>query len=397
MKPLAGIRVLDLSRLLPGPYATMLLADLGAEVIKIESPMLGDYVRLTPPFITQPETGATISGHFVMLNRNKKSVALNFRNARGKEIFLRLARDADILIESYRAGATDKWGIGYAMLRAINPRLVYCSLSGYGQSGPYANRAGHDLNYLALSGLLAANGTVHAPVPPVVQIADLSGGMLAAIGCLAAIVQRAQTGAGMFLDISLFDGALSWAGAVLGAAHAAGKKIARGKMELNGGMACYNVYATRDDQFITFAAIEPNFWNAFCQAVAREDLIARAYEYDAVAEVAAIFKTKSRAEWLTFFETIDACIEPVREFSDVFSDPHIRHRQLISELNVPGFGKIPQVGSVFVFGEKNSAPPPQLGEHTREVLQKLALDDAEIERLEKAGVIKTLATREKKE
>ncbi len=389
MKPLDGIRVLDLSRLLPGPYCTMLLADLGAEIIKIETPGLGDYMRLIPPFIEDKVTGEKIGAAYLMVNRNKKSVALNFRNVRGKEIFMRLIRDADVFIESFRPGQVDRWGIGYAALRAINPRLVYCSLSGYGQSGPYKDRAGHDLNYIALNGLLAANGAAGGPpIPPAVQIADLSGGMLAAISILAALISRDKAGAGQYLDVSLFDGALSWAGTMIGGAYAAGKPTVRGEMQLNGGMACYNVYETRDGQFITIGAIEPHFWSAFCKAIGRDDLNARQQEAAAVPDVAAVIRTRALDEWLALFQTMDACIEPVRDFSAVFDDPHIRHRGLIAQLDVPGIGKIPQIGSVFVFAQNAPTPPPRLGEHTREVLTRLKLGDAEIAQLEKAGVIK---------
>ncbi len=371
----------------------MLLADLGAEVIKIESPLIGDYMRLIPPFITHPETGEKISAPYLMVNRNKKSVALNFRNARGKEIFFRLVRDADVLIESFRPGAVARWGVGYDDVRVVNPRLVYCSLSGYGQAGPYVDRAGHDLNYIALTGLLAANGAANgAPIPPAAQVADLAGGMLAVISILSALVGRQKSGAGQYLDVSLFDSALSWAGTIIGGSHAAGKKIERGKLQLNGGMACYNVYETRDGEFITLGAIEPHFWNAFCKAVGRADLSPRAYDFEPIADVAAIFKTKTRAEWLALFATVDACIEPVRDYSEVFSDPHVRHRKLIAEIGVPGLGKIPQIGSVFVFASNPSTSPPRLGEHTRAVLEGLALGDLEIAELEKAGIIKSGGT-----
>ncbi|MBI4789373.1 MAG: CoA transferase [Chloroflexi bacterium] len=390
MRPLEGIRVLDLSRLLPGPYGTMLLADLGAEVIKIETPGLGDYMRLIPPFVEDSNTGTMVSTAYLMVNRNKKSVALNFRNKRGKEILMRLARDVDVVFETFRPGAAQRWGIGYEALRAINPRIVYCSLSGYGQDGPYKDRAGHDLNYLALTGLLAANGASGGPpIPPAAQIADLGGGMLAAISILAALVGRNRTGEGQYLDVSLYDAALSWAGTMVGAAYVAGKERAPGRMQLNGGMACYNVYETKDGQFITLGAIEPHFWAAFCKAVARPDLDARQLEFEAIPEVAAVFKSRTRDEWLEMFKTIDACIEPVCDFSTVFDNPQVKHRGLIAQLDVPGIGKVAQVGSVFVFAERGNAPPPQQGEHTREVLGRLGLGELEIRDLEEAGVIKS--------
>lgn len=382
--PLSGIRILDLSRLLPGPYATMLLADLGAEVIKIETPGLGDYMRIIPPFVKDARTGEDIGAAFLMVNRNKLSVALNFRNKRGKEIFLRLVQTADVVVETFRPGAAEKWGIGYAALHALNPRLVYCSLSGYGQTGPYRDRAGHDLNYIALAGLLTANGVAGGPpIPPAVQIADLSGGMLAAIAMLAALIGREKTGVGQFLDVSLFEGALSWASTMIGGTYAAGKPVERGKMQLNGGMACYNVYETRDGKFITLGAIEPHFWSAFCKAVGREDLNPRQQEFEAVKDVAAIFKTRTFDEWLELFKNVDACIEPVREFAETLDDPQVRHRGLVTEI-----GGIKQIGSVFVFAGNRNAPPPRQGEHTRKVLQGIGLSDEEIAELNQAEVIK---------
>ncbi len=387
---LEGIQILDLSRLLPGPYCTMLLGDLGAKVIKIETPGIGDYMRLIPPFIEDSATGEAISTAFVMVNRNKKSVALNFRNARGKEIFFRLVQEADVILESFRPGAVDRWGIGYEAIRAINPRIVYCSLSGYGQDGPYRTRAGHDLNYLALAGVVAANGPLGGPpIPLAVQVADLSGGMLAAISILAALVGRGQTGMGQYLDVSLFEASLSWASTMIGATFAAGNKTEPGKMQLNGGMACYNVYETQDGQYLTLGAIEPHFWAAFCKAVGRSDLDARAYDADAVPAVAAIFKTRTRDEWLTFFEGIDACIEPVRGFEETMQDPHLRHRGLIQQIQVPGDGTVSQIGSVFVFSKRQATPPPALGEQTREVLRGIGIGDEELTSLEERGVIKS--------
>ena len=386
MKPLEGIRVLDLSRLLPGPYCTMLLADLGAEVIKIETPGLGDYLRVIPPYVRAPVTGEEVSAAFQLINRNKKSVALNFRNKRGQAVLLRLVKNADVIVEAFRPGAADRWGIGYEPIRAVNPRIVYCSLSGYGQRGPYRARAGHDLNYIALAGLLAANGAVGGPpIPPGVQIADLSGAMFAALSILAALVGRAHAGAGQYLDVSLFDGALSWAGTIIGGAYAAGAKIARGTMQLNGGMACYNVYQTRDGKYLTIGAIEPHLWAAFCKAVGREDLTARGQEYDAISEVAAIIQTRPLAEWIEFAKTVDACIEPVRDFGETLNDPHARARGLVAEI-----GGLKQIGSVFTFSEIVPTPAPRQGQHTRAVLREIGLSDEEIGELEKAEVIKSI-------
>ncbi len=385
MKPLQGIRVIDLTRLLPGPYCTMLLADLGAEVIKIETPGLGDYMRVIPPLMRDPLTGEPVNATFLLINRNKQSVALNFRHPQGKTVLLRLAQTADVFIESFRPGAASRWGIGYEHLRECNPRLVYCSLSGYGQNGPYRERAGHDLNYIALAGLLAVNGTAGGPpVPPGVQIADLSGGMLATIAILAALVARTRTGAGQYLDVSLFDGALSWAGTMIGGAYATGAPLERGRMQLNGGMACYNVYETRDGKYLTIAAIEPHLWASFCKGVGREDLIARAQEMDAIPEVAAIIRSRTLDEWLTLAQTLDACIEPVRDFGETLNDPQVRARGLVNDV-----GGIPHISSVFTFAHVPPTPAPRQGQHTRRVLQHLGMSEEEINALEKDNIIKT--------
>jgi crotonobetainyl-CoA:carnitine CoA-transferase CaiB-like acyl-CoA transferase len=384
MRPLEGIRILDLSRLLPGPYCTMLLADLGAEVLKLETPGLGDFARIIPPFITNPANGEQVGATFWAVNRNKKSVALNFRNQRGKQVFFRLARDVDVIVESFRAGQAEKWGIGYEAVRAVNPGIVYCSLSGYGQTGPYKDHSGHDLNYLSLSGLLAASGLPDgAPIPPAVQVADLSGAMLAAIAILATLIGRGKTGAGQYLDISLFDGALSWASTIVGGTFSAGGTIERGKMQLSGGLPCYNVYETREGMHLTLAAIEPHFWSTFCKTVGREDLTPRQQDISAIPEVSAIFKTRTLDEWLAVFSTLDACVEPVREYAEVFNDPHIKHRGLITQ-----FGNLPQVGSVFVFSKHDPTPPPAQGQHTRETLARIGLSESEIDELAQAEIIK---------
>ncbi len=362
----------------------MLLADLGADVIKIESPGLGDYLRSIFPFVTNPRTGEQVGAHYLMVNRNKKSVALNFRNARGKEIFLQLARQADVIIESFRPGAVARWGIGYDIIRAINPRIVYCSLSGYGQTGPYRDRAGHDLNYIAQTGLLAANGRAgDPPVPPAAQIADLSGSMYAAVSILAALIGRAKTGLGQYLDVSLFDSGLAWTGTIIGGTLAAGEKIERGRNQLNGGMACYNVYETSDGKFITIAAIEPHFWVAFCKVVARENWIPRQYDFDPIPEIAAMFKTRTQDEWLSLFRDIDACIEPVQDFREAFNHPQVKHRGLAVIV-----GGIPQIGSVFIFAKNDYAPAPSQGEHTRAVLTMIGISNEEIKELEERGIIK---------
>jgi alpha-methylacyl-CoA racemase len=381
---LDGIRILDLSRLLPGPYCTLLLADLGAEVIKVETPGAGDYARIIPENLGG-------DGVFQIVNRNKKSLALNYRNARGLEVFLRLAREADVVVEGFRPGSVDRWGLGYAALSALNPRLIYCSLSGYGQDGPYAQRAGHDLNYVALGGLLALNGVASGPpIPPGVQIADLAGGMLAAVAILGALVRCGQTGQGAYLDVSMLDAVVSWVAPFAGAEFLrTGQNPQRGAMTLSGGLPCYTVYRTADGQYLALSALEPHFWAAFCHAIERPDLLPRQFDLSLTADLAALFATRPRADWLAALAGADACLEPVNEMSDVARDPQVRHRGLVIGTEaVAAQGAGFTLGSPFTFAGVRPAPAPRLGEHTREVLSNAGLGEAEIQELAHSKIVR---------
>jgi len=387
-QPLSGVLVLDLSRLLPGPYCTMLLADMGAEVVKVETPRIGDYARFLPP-----EVG--LGGLFAAVNRNKKSIALNYRNPRGKEVFLRLAQTADVILEGFRPGVVDRMGIGYEAVRAVNPKVIYCSLSGYGQSGPYRDRAGHDPNYLSVAGLLGLNGAAGGPpILPGAPIADLAGGMLAAIAILGALVGRrhkdaAATGEGHAarLDVSLIDAVTSWTAPVAGGQYfSTGKAPERGHMALTGEFPCYNIYETADGQFVTLAALEPDFWSAFCTVADRADLTPRQFDHAAIAEVAAVFKQRRRAEWLAAFENTDGCVEPVSTFEEMLQNPHLRQRGLVVERE----GRAERLGSPLVsFRRDDAAPPPALGENTFEILKQAGMSEEEIRELEAKGVVKS--------
>jgi crotonobetainyl-CoA:carnitine CoA-transferase CaiB-like acyl-CoA transferase len=357
---LAGIRILDFSRLLPGPYCTMLLMNMGAEIVKIESPLAGDHLRMAPP-----EFG--FSAVFDLLNRGKQSVALNYRNPRGREIVLRLAREADVVVESFRPGVMERWGLGDDALRAVNPRLIYCALSGYGQSGPYRDRGGHDLNYISIAGLLAVNAAPHQPPAiPGVQMADLSGGMLGALEILGALVERGRTGAGRYLDVSLLDGALLWAAPQMAALAAPGVHLRL----LGGDAPCYNLYTTADGQYLTLGALEPNFWLAFCQRVERADWIARQFDPALIAEIAALFRTRPRAEWLEVFRDTDA-LEPVPSVAEARHDPQVRLRWPM------------------LFPGQDGERAPALGAHTASVLKKLGVSADELEELKAHGVVKS--------
>ena len=389
--PLTGIRVLDLSRLLPGPYCTSLLADLGAEVIKIETPGAGDYSRMIP-------TDLGGDGTFQAVNRNKKSVALNYRNARGLQVLLRLASAVDVVVEGFRPGAAARWGLGYEAIRQVSPSVVYCSLSGYGQNGPYAERAGHDLNYQALGGLLALNGAAGGPpLPTGVQIADLAGGMLAAIAILGALFGRQQTGQGAYLDVSMLDAVVSWLAPVAGALFLqSGQNPARGGTPLTGSLPSYSVYATADGKYLAMSALEPHFWTAFCNALGREDLFRRQFDASLIHELAALFAQRTRAEWLALLGPADVCLEPVYGVDEVLQDPQARERGLVVEadpLDAAGPVSAPgppwRFGPPFQFVERGrGAPAPKLGQHTQEVLRQAGLGDEEIQELAQAKIIR---------
>lgn len=366
MQSLAGIRILDLSRLLPGPYATQWLADLGAEVIKVERPPEGDATRWMPPFMAL-DAERFEGAIFWRNNRGKQSVVLDFFDARGRAILLRLCEQADALVESFRPGVMAQRGLDYESVRARNPRLIYCSLSGYGQSGPYRDRAGHDLNYLALAGILKLNGaSATAPVLAPVQIADLAGGMSAALQISAALVERERTGVGKFLDVALFDAAVDWMQTVLGACfRAENENPTRGAMPLTGAYPCYNLYETADGEYMALGALEPKFWRAFCDGIARADLLERQFDADCIAVCAEIFKTRARAEWIVFAAQTDCCLEPLLAVSETLTHPQVMARGLAH----------------------GAGDAPRLGQDTRAVLTQAGFHAAELDALQAAGAL----------
>jgi len=398
--PLAGVRVLDLSRLLPGPWCSLLLADLGAEVIKVETPLAGDYARIAPA-----ELG--FGGVFEAVNRGKRSIAVNYRLPRGREVVLRLATAADVFLESSMPGQIARRGLDAAAVRAVNPRIVYCSLSGYGQEGPYRDRPGHDLDYLAIGGLLALLGPAGArPVPPGLQVADLAGGTLAALEILAALFRRERTGEGAFLDVAVLDAVVSWLGP-LGAGVATAGATAG---PLSGAFPCYAVYPASDGAFMAVGALEPPFWVAFCRAIEREDLVPRQYDATAIPEVAAILASRSRAAWLAELGD-DACIAPVNTPAEAQRDPQVRARGLVAGSGeaahvvsplraVAGAGRgggdsaTDGSGSDRARGGAGDLPAPGLGADTLAVLAEAGYVDAEVRALIDAGVAAGPATAE---
>jgi alpha-methylacyl-CoA racemase len=375
---LVGIRVLDLSRLLPGPFLTMVLADMGADVVKVEDPRVGDYMRALPP------AKGGISGRFLAVNRGKRSLALDLKTPAGRDAFLKMVDQADVIVESFRPGVMQKLGVDYATLAARNPKIIVCSISGYGQTGPYTHRAGHDLDYIALAGVLAMTGPREAaPQMPGVQIADLAGGALwSATAILGALVGRHRTGKGAHLDISMTEGALALLAAELGN-HDCGAHPTRGKEALNGGLACYGVYRAKDDRYLAVGALEPKFWIALNTAIGRPpnvgELVGNAQAQDKTrAEVAAIFATKTAAEWHAHLEQHDCCVEIIMELDELAAHPLHQAREVF--FHIDGGAGVGQVLQVRTPVGRPNAPvaPPKLGQHSREVLAEYKFSDAEI-------------------
>ncbi|MBB4662708.1 CaiB/BaiF CoA transferase family protein [Conexibacter arvalis] len=395
--PLAGLRVLDLSRLLPGPFCSLLLADLGAEVLKVEDTGMGDYVRWSPPYVEGVEESAR-SALFLALNRNKRSIRVDLKSEAGREVLLRLVRDSDVLLESFRPGVLDRLGVGYDRLRQENPALVYCAISGYGQDGPYRDRAGHDMNYLGLNGLLALTGEAGGPpVQASAQIADVGGGaLMAAVGILAALRERERSGEGQAVDISMTDGALSWLAMVAAQQlnDPAGAPLRRGRLPLSGGLLCYRPYACADG-WVTLGALEPKFWQAWCRGVGREDLIERQFEgpgSDAHAEVERIFAARTRAEWEAFAAAHDCCLEPLLELEEALDSELVRAREMVVALDQPGAAEPVRLLGLPIKlsrtpGDPARAPGPALGGDTDAVLATAGYSESEIAALKESGAV----------
>jgi alpha-methylacyl-CoA racemase len=392
--PLSDVKVLDLTRLLPGGFCSLLLADLGAEVLKVEDTGMGDYIRWAPPYYgdeSEQELG-TRSALYLALNRGKRSVRLDLKSELGREALLRLAGSHDVVLDGFRPGVLEKLGVGYERLREANPAIVYCAITGYGQDGPYARRAGHDMNYLGLIGLLGLTGQKDGPpVQPGGQIADIGGGaLMAAFGVLAALHERRRSGEGQTVDVSMADGALSWLALVAGRYFCDGEVPRRGEQQLAGGLLCYLPYEASDG-WVTCGALEPKFWAAFCDGAGRPDLIEVQFEppgSDAHRQVAEVFRARSRAEWKAFNDEHDCCIEPVLDVDEALDSELVRAREMVVELEQPRLGTVRQLGVPVKMSRTPgdpSRPAPAFGEHTDEVLREAGYSAAEIAAMVEAG------------
>ncbi|MFI4993796.1 MAG: CaiB/BaiF CoA transferase family protein [Solirubrobacterales bacterium] len=397
--PLEGIRVLDLSRLLPGGFCSLLLADFGADVLKVEDTGMGDYIRWAPPYYEGADDSAK-SALFLSLNRNKRSIRLDLKSEQGRAVFLRLVGEYDVVLESFRPGVLDRLGVGYERMREQNPGIVYCAISGYGQTGPKRDSSGHDMNYLGLVGLLGltgerGDGAGGGPIQAAGQIADLGGGaLMAAFGIMAALRERDRSGEGQIVDVSMADGALSWLAMVAAGYFADGTVPHRGDLPLAGSLICYRPYECADG-WVTLGALEPKFWQAWCRGVGHEDLIERQFEApgsDAHAQVEEIFMRRTRAEWQAFAGEHDCCLEPVLDLDEALSSELVREREMVVEIQQPGAERaVRQLGIPVKLGrtpgDHARMPGPALGEHTEEVLRAAGYSEAEVGELLRAGAV----------
>lgn len=391
MMALDGIRVVDLTRLLPGAFASQMLADLGADVIKIEHPIGGDYNRAFPPM------AKTESGSFLLLNRNKRSLTLDLKIEAGKEAFRKLVATADVVLEGFRPGVMDRLGLSYEALSAINPGIVLCSISGYGQDGPKRLTPGHDMNYLAEAGALQLFGKAgEPPIVPGLSIADVGGGsLMATTGILAALIARGKTGRGQSIDVSMFDGSISWL-----ALHAAdwlfaGIEPRGGERRFIGQAPCYNVYRCSDGRDVALGIIEEHFWERFCDAVDMPELKVEQWPEASAAiaqkaKLEALFASDTRDGWVERLASVDIPFGPVLSMQEAFADPQARHREMLLHVDHPREGRIPQLGFPVKYSDTPCTirtPPPLLGEHSEEILSEIGYGPAEIAALRASGAV----------
>src|SRR5262245_15063222 len=375
--PLGRFKMLDLSRQLPGPFCSTLLADLGMDVLVITAPR--DPFGLGIPFLA----------------RNKRSMTLDLKTDAGRDVFLRLVDDADVVLEGFRPGVMKRLGFDWETLRTRNPRLVYCAISGYGQDGPYRDMVGHDVNYLGYAGVLEYRGAPDGPpMIPGVQVADVgAGSLMAAVGILAALTAREETGRGQMVDISMLDGAAAWNVCHQVIHWYSGQLPQRGREQLTGHWPCYHVYETRDGRYVTVGAYEPHFWSTLCRHFGREDFIpdqfSEARRDEILGFFEAAFREKTMAEWMDELGGKDICFGPVLNLEEAYDNPQLRHRGMGVEMDTEA-GRRPYIGSPVKLSDAPPTlrtPPATLGQHTDEVLRGLGYGPGDIAALRERGVI----------
>jgi len=388
--PLEGLRVIDLTRLLPGPLCAMLMGDYGAEVIKVEDTDAGDPTR----FVGVPINGC--GSFFRQLNRNKRSLALNLKTEEGREIIKMLVAGADVLIEGFRPGVMAKLGLAYATLKMINPGLIYASISGYGQKGSYSLRAGHDLNYTALTGLLdlsAADGK--SPAMPAIQIADIAAGSLMAVnGIMFALYQKEKCGKGAHVDLAMTRGQLPLLAFAASAPAIDSTLPRRGSGHITGAFACYNIYRTADNKYMSLGALEPVFWKNFCDTVGMPQWVDKQFDteirQELIRQVSEIFSSKARAEWCSVFAAADACCEPVLNLDEASSHPLSIENSYWLENQLADGTVEKLIGFPLLFSDQPGSlrqQAPQHGEHNAEILKEIGYSEDQIDQLRQKGVI----------
>lgn len=388
---LAGIKILDFTRLLPGPFGTMVLGDLGADIVRVEAPNFPDLLRVMPPM------DGEVSAAHRQINRNKKSIMVDLKNPKGVEVIKRLVKDFDVVAEQFRPGVMDRLGVGYDALKAVNPEVIYCSITGYGQDGPYRDRAGHDANYLAMSGVMSFTGSKkEGPLPLGIQVADqCAGGLNAVIAILAAIIHRQNSGGGQYLDISMTDGSIHLGGLMGMGNLASGEEPGREGTMLNGGNY-YNFYETKDGQYMSIGGLEPKFYQAMCEALDRKDLLPKHMSMGEEAqklkdELGSEFKKKTRKEWEEVFAGVDACVEPVLSVGEMVEHPNTLARKMVVEVPRRDGTTLKQIGSPY----KMSSTPCEYncagvapGTDTDAILEAAGFSGPDIEELRSLGAVK---------